>query len=195
MWKFRPMHNIVLNYKKGLTDHSPSLQSKGWSALCFLEEHQTQWPHYRQDSECFFSWTSSSSLVSVLHTWVKPSHMDLRKAKSKKLSFTKDNGLHAFALFTRCSCDVHGLEIAGLYHGNSQSTRSGKVTERKHQITKIHVILKNNKHKSHLQLFFFNFPLCAVYCAFQLVLWCLTPHISHNYKNNSNNNARVIIWR
>lgn len=135
-------------FKKGLTDHSPSLQSKGWSALCFLEGRQRQWPHYRRDSECFFSWTSSSSLASVLHTWVKPSHMDLhqqKKTKTNRLSFIKDTSrLWTFFLFTRCSCDVHGLEIASLYHGNSQSTRSRKVTERKHQITEVHVILKNN---------------------------------------------------
>lgn len=53
---------------------------------------------------------------------------------SKKYSF----------LITRCTRDIHGLQIASLYHGNSQSARRGQVTEGEHQISEVHVILKEN---------------------------------------------------
>ena len=94
---------------------------------------------------------------------LRPSHMSetftygsaqVKEDNKTKLSFIEDtSGPCAFSLFTGCSCDVHGLEIASLYHGNSQSTRSGKVTERKHQITEVHIILER-QHKSPLHLFF-----------------------------------------
>lgn len=47
-------------------------------------------------------------------------------------------------VITRCTSDIHGLEIASLYHGNGQSASSGQVAERKHQIAEVHVILKDN---------------------------------------------------
>lgn len=42
---------------------------------------------------------------------------------------------------TRCTGDVHGLEIASLNHGDGQSARCRQVAEWKHQIPEIHVIL------------------------------------------------------
>lgn len=51
---------------------------------------------------------------------------------------------HYQILITRCTSDIHSLEIACLYHGNSQSAGSGQVTEWKHQIPEVHVILEDN---------------------------------------------------
>lgn len=48
-------------------------------------------------------------------------------------------------LITRCTSDIHGLEVASLYHGNGQSARSRQVTKWKHQIPKVHIILKDTK--------------------------------------------------
>lgn len=48
-------------------------------------------------------------------------------------------------LITRCTSDIHGLEVASLYHGNGQSARSRQVTKWQHQIPKVHIILKDTK--------------------------------------------------
>ena len=54
-------------------------------------------------------------------------------------------------LITRCASDIHGFEIASLYHGNGQSARSRQVTEGKHQIPEVHIILKDNT--KHIELY------------------------------------------
>lgn len=45
---------------------------------------------------------------------------------------------------TRSSRDVHGFEISGFDHGDGEPAGRGEVTQREHQLSQVHVLLKGN---------------------------------------------------
>lgn len=134
-----------------LTDHSPWRRWAGWSGQCSLEERRKRWPRCTRGSECCALSTSFSSSASGLRTSGTPSHMDLPRE-----TWCDHPGIIRKVFFFSCwypfstafseptwsSCDVHCFEISCFDHGDGEPASRGQITQREHQLPKVHVLLK-----------------------------------------------------